>query len=93
MKYDSLYSGIRSTADIRLSVFPNPVEKMITVEFRNPGSQPCTLEVQDLSGRKLVVTRLSSGKATLDVENYPPGIYILKVSSSTSSFVRKFCKQ
>jgi hypothetical protein len=92
MKYDSVYTGMNNAVKVKISLFPNPADKFITVGFNNYDSGYKYLEIYDLNGKKIFGTELSSEKITLDIENYPPGIYFIKLRTSKSSIILKLCK-
>jgi hypothetical protein len=54
-------------------------------------------EVDNINGKKIFGKELSSEKINLNlnlnIEDYQPGIYIIKIRTSTSSIIRKFCKR
>lgn len=57
-----------------LFVYPNPA----TEEVYLHGLDAATVEVFDLTGRRMSLTTDVNGDFTLDVRNYTPGIYVIK---------------
>jgi hypothetical protein len=73
---------------------PNPFNARTSVQVDVPSETPFTLEVMDISGRRMDVLhqgQISSGSHTFDwnAENYPAGIYFFNLSWEQGSTVRK----
>jgi hypothetical protein len=83
---------MNDSKQVQISIFPNPADNLINLRFINQVTEDKYLEVNDLNGKKLFGTNLSSDKITLDIEDYPPGIYIIKLRTSKSCIISKFCK-
>lgn len=58
-----------------LEVYPNPASEQVYLH----GLDAATVEVYDLSGRKMQSQTGVSGDYTLDVRAYTPGVYVVKV--------------
>jgi agmatine/peptidylarginine deiminase len=72
-------------------LYPNPADDMIYIRFDelNLNAQ---LEIFDIVGNKLnsMNVNTSDGIATLDVTNYNPGMYMLKITSGSKVRIMKF---
>lgn len=71
-----------------LSLYPNPVSDLLTVETGMPSS----LAVYDISGRQVFVSSTESVKHTLTVSGWQEGVYIYKVLSGAGITSGKFVK-
>lgn len=74
-----------------LSVFPNP-----TFDVLNIISKYSTIEdyeLFDLQGRIIEKNRVNGFDASINLRNYPKGIYILKVNSDNGTFSQKIIKR
>lgn len=72
------------TTDIR--VFPNPATDMIRISLDETLlSQSPVYELFDLSGRLLQQDRLTDASQTVNLSNFVPGLYILKVSDNNQT--------
>lgn len=72
-------AGIDNESASALSVFPNPVQEMLTI-VRSSTAQPAKYSLLDLSGRALIPTRQMQGLVTeLSLSELPSGTYILQV--------------
>ena len=71
-----------------ISVYPNPAENRITVEFNNiPAGMPLTLELYDMQGSKTAIPAENlevndNMKHVLDLSAIPAGNYLLTIRSS-----------
>jgi hypothetical protein len=93
MKYDSVYVGINELNNSQLSVYPNPTSKSITINFKSQQGSLNYIEIEDLKGIRMLETHTKQRTKVLDVENYPAGIYIVKVKTGGSIWIGKFCKE
>jgi hypothetical protein len=77
-----------------LSVFPNPVVDLTTVSWSQPAE---LLQVSDAQGRLLQAIPLDAagdgGARSLDMSNYPAGIYFIRLESAHDSEIRKVVKK
>ncbi|MDX1407436.1 MAG: T9SS type A sorting domain-containing protein [Saprospiraceae bacterium] len=69
-----------------LSIYPVPADRHLVVD---PGTTDVlAVGISDLAGRQVMQTTVT-GRATLNVADIPPGIYLLTASHGTDRFVRK----
>lgn len=75
-----------------VKVYPNPAHSKITV--RSNQNHFDSYEIFDLSGRKMLAQNgIYSNQFSVDVENFSPGIFILKLYSEKGvNIIRKFSK-
>lgn len=76
--------------DYKLSVYPNPVENVLHIESKAPGSKHVTL--MDASGKVLSENSFDLS-AQIDLNAYGPGVYLVKIivegKQKTVKIVRK----
>ncbi|MFI8378311.1 LamG-like jellyroll fold domain-containing protein [Leeuwenhoekiella sp. NPDC079379] len=72
------------------SVWPNPVNDILNVDFNSLANGPVTLEIYDLQG-KILKTKIikSSDSGNFSVSDLAVGMYILKVKSENKTSVKK----
>jgi hypothetical protein len=71
-----LESPLASEADVR--IYPNPV---ISTLFIESTLNEARVELLDITGKVLATELISDGKMQYSMDNFPGGIYILKVTS------------
>ena len=69
-----------SSGNTAIKIYPNPTNGEITLEFQ--GSLQKTIEVTDLSGRKVISKTTNDEKMILDLNMLPAGVYSVKVSTA-----------
>lgn len=77
-----------------LDVYPNPVIDILTIK-NNSNSKLLSLEVIDPSGKALHKIDLSKMDKVqnISLENYPAGMYLIKVNSENGSIIKKVLKK
>jgi hypothetical protein len=75
--------------DFLLELFPNPATDQITLNI----SGKATIEILNIEGQ-IIKTFSNDGQVvTIDVENFPDGIYVLRTKTNEGITVRKFVKE
>ncbi len=79
-----------------LKVYPNPVSKVLNVEFPQDRKATYFVELDRVDGSMIQINTIQpvSGKSvlTFDVSSLPEGIYFLRVDSSKGMFIEKILK-
>lgn len=68
---------ITTEGEDMINIYPNPVVKTLFVEIE----EDATLNIYDLNGNMIYMRNLSAGKHEVDMEAYPNGLYLLRLSS------------
>lgn len=77
-----------------LSVYPNPADRQLELQFDMPGGGVAELKVYNLFGQ--IMDRMEWDtfegvqSETIDIEQFPPGTYILEIMNEEQKFTRKF---
>lgn len=74
-----------------ISVFPNPVKNILTVEVESGEDTETEWRILSMDG-KMVMTGNFNLNSNIDVESFPSGVYILHVVGIRKSFTTKFTK-
>jgi 6-phosphogluconolactonase (cycloisomerase 2 family) len=97
--YDTLTVGETAlkeiTGDEIFSVSPNPVSDMMTVNFNRPSKDRVIVELYKANG-EMIYSSFVDGNTTafeINMGNYAPGIYALKVCYAEKCATRKILKQ
>jgi uncharacterized protein (TIGR02145 family) len=73
-----------------IKIFPNPANNKVNLEILDYNNT--TLEILNIEGRLLHTISLQSSNTTLDISDYPIGIYLIKVKSATNNSILKLIK-
>ena len=74
-------TGIAGVNNLRLAVYPNPASGQLTLI--TDGAEG-TAELLDINGRRLMLVAVVSEKQTIDVSALEPGLYFLRLTTSSS---------
>jgi PKD repeat protein len=75
-----------------LSVFPNPANDLLNIEFINSGNSPVNIGLYDATGR--MVRHLECGKngyfhKTIELAGIAEGIYLLRLHDGNHAIIKK----
>ena len=93
---DSLFNQTYSTAQIEetsfygLNVFPNPSSNMTHIECDS--MQPYMIEIMDEMGRVIQSFSTEKNKTTINIMNYPTGIYYTRIHFNNEIAIKKLIK-
>ena len=76
--------------DIEVKVYPNPASDFITLELDNETES--LLKIYDQLGALLYNTS-AQGNKTINISQWRPGVYTLKLESNTHFLIEKFVKR
>ncbi len=83
-----------AVGSMQLVVYPNPVERQLTVVLRQAHHDSYAISITDLLGRQLIVTKPANTKTEIDVTALSAGVYLLMVEGKNGIVgVSKFIKQ
>jgi hypothetical protein len=82
-------TGVENPYSQSLEVFPNPVAEYLTVRGSERNS---AVEIFSVDGRKVFSTIAEKNELTVDVRNFPCGIYFLRSREGEKIVNRKFIK-
>jgi len=73
-----------------VQLFPNPVKDVVQVQW---GGSNAPVHVVDAQGRIVVESMLRVGRASLDLRNVAPGLYVVRVLSPEGVITARLVKQ
>lgn len=76
-----------------VKVYPNPTKDIINIELANNELNQVQIELIDLLGKVNYQKNTQQNKIQLSLNNYPQGIYLIKVVSNQGSKVFKIVKE
>ncbi|MEX0986198.1 MAG: T9SS type A sorting domain-containing protein [Bacteroidales bacterium] len=68
----------------RITIYPNPVKEYLNILFEMDGEQEVIIELYDIVNKLLYrrdIDHKKDSEAILDVQNYTPGTYILRITA------------
>jgi len=76
------------TSFSNFSIYPNPTNGLINIEF-NTNKSYFEIEIFSLLGGLVYVNKVNSSKLIVNLSNYPKGIYLMRLNSEKESVVQK----
>ena len=62
-------------------IYPNPVNEILSIENKNANKKEIEISVYDILGNTLLTEKTKNNKISINMYNYPSGIYILKLNN------------
>ena len=87
-----LFTSVSEIPSIKspILIYPNPTSGKISLSSKNTIS---TVEMFDILGKKIYQSAILSLAHKIDLSNQPAGIYFLRASTTSQSYVTKVIKQ
>ena len=82
-------TGLEKTDAVACRIYPNPASESVRVECEGTFA----LELRDVTGRLLFMQDAVTGGVTLPVMDYPPGVYLLRLSTQRGCYTEKIVKR
>jgi choice-of-anchor B domain-containing protein len=87
----------KTTVENKITVFPNPTENSASVSFHLIGPDMLTIEVIDVTGKKLLTkkeyTQAGSSTKMISLEGMPAGMYFLKINGKEINCSQQIIKK
>jgi len=80
------YTGITNLTSNSIKFGPNPVNNQLTIFNINAGEK---IEIASLQGTILIQTISDGDNAVLNMSNFSPGIYLIRVGDNVSKVIKK----
>ena len=74
-----------------VSIYPNPSEDIITIDF--PSAQKRTIHLLDMQGRTLQTRETAQSTSTINLSEFPEGMYQLNIVSEVGIITKRMIKQ
>lgn len=97
-KYEPLTFKILSNEDNvkrdEIRIYPNPVTSLLNIELpNNVSEQSVSISIYNTEGKMITVSTLSHSHNVIDVSDYFPGVYTVKISNNIKAlYIDKFIK-
>jgi hypothetical protein len=92
VRYDSLYTDINPRQSLKLLLYPNLTESLLTIDLNAIGTSAKTLKIIDMQGNRMIEKPVTGLVVKIDVSTFLSGIYCVEITSQESCFYGKFCK-
>ena len=79
-------TAIKNTIDAEIEIYPNPVNNELTIILQ---ISPVDISIYNIDGKIVFMQNTNSMKITINMANYNPGIYLLKITNKEQTVVRK----
>jgi len=90
VKMKSLTTEAKSIEDfVKVDIFPNPSVGRVNVRFSQLAQPGSTIEILDLSGRKVASRSISGTTEVFNLSGVSKGIYLVKAVIGSSETVQK----
>lgn len=86
-------NDLKNTLKDGVKLYPNPALTILNVEVNAASQKHLMAQIYDQTGRLLKSKTLHKNLNVLDVQNLEQGIYWVKISSTKSTFTKRFAKQ
>ncbi len=73
-----------------VQVFPSPVSDELTIQLTNPS--PVLIQVMDMTGRLISSSKTRRSVSRIDVADYTPGLYFIRMEFEDKLIVKRFIK-
>lgn len=79
--------------ELNISIYPNPVTNLLTIELEKELSKDLIIELYDVSGKLILSNKAEGSLQTLNLKNLNTGVYLVKVSNGNRNVVKRIIKQ
>lgn len=87
-------TSIPEMEGMMVQVYPNPAKSLVTIRFGEAShDKTSSIVVTDITGRIMFSESQTSSSFTMDVSNWPSGVYVIRMVQEGVWRVRKFVKQ
>jgi len=88
-----LPSGIDNhQSPITMDLFPNPAQTFMTIKFPQAKNGLKSIEIFDMRGVKMFQGQTKDDNMTINVKDYPEGLYTIRIGTGTTNYTSRFCK-
>lgn len=92
MTYDSVFAGVNQPREFKLSLYPDPASANLTIDLKYAMGNVRIICIYDLRENKIFEASTDKDRISLNVQNWPAGIYFVKIKTENSYWIGKFCK-
>ncbi len=87
-------TGLNETLPIDINIYPNPAHDLLTIKNNHSFEKDYSVEIYNVLGSRLMQQNLSFASThTLDISDFAPGVYIMRLYDHKNLLQLKFVKQ
>ena len=87
-------TSIPEMGEPEIQVYPNPANNLVTIRFSEAlQDKPLSWVVTDMMGRKMLSENNVNSSSTIDVSQWPLGVYFIRMEQDGRYFGRKILKR
>lgn len=87
----NMITGIDGFANSFVRLYPNPAERVLTIERSN--SDEAVIELYNVSGALISTTKTENSTTTLDIGMLNSGSYFIRIIETNNTTIHRFIKQ
>ncbi|MEN8957783.1 MAG: T9SS type A sorting domain-containing protein, partial [Flavobacteriales bacterium] len=88
------YLGVNEKLpEIDFGLFPNPASSVINIQLDQSIYHNNSMRIFNLLGGLVATRRISTTRTSIDVSNYPKGVYLINVTSEKGNKTKRFIVQ
>jgi hypothetical protein len=85
--------SINELVENKISIYPNPTNKRVTIDLGVSDLNNATIEIFDLIGKTIYQQKVTSKVHTINLVQIQTGVYIVKFSNKMGVFTQKLIKR
>jgi hypothetical protein len=79
--------------DFKIDLYPNPATTSVTVRFSELPDEGATVTIYDMTGREMQTRIVREMQETFDIQDFRPGMYLVKTEFSNTIQTHKLIKR
>jgi len=83
--YLDIFVSVKENSASGVTIYPNPVNNVLYLS----GHYNCAV-IYDIQGREL---KMINGKSSIDISNFPKGIYLINIAVDNGNIIKKVVKE
>lgn len=87
--YTIISNSLSETDLAGVKIYPNPVRNQLNIELVNGQSDQVRLDVLSIEGKLITSTLFNTSNYILDVSNFTPATYLVRMRSEEATFYKK----
>jgi len=93
---NTLYLAVDEISDYNIiaSVYPSPTSDIVNIEISDiEACRNAALKIYDMNGQLMLNHALQGKKTEININDFPTGIYVLKISGPEINMIKKLIKE